>query len=78
MIAHWLSPLAGQFQNAFPELVGLTNYHIKDIEETSSNSYSVVVEVERQADKAEVKFLLVRKDIGRKKGALMTKSLLRT
>ena len=72
-----MCPFSGQFQNAFPELVGLSKYSIQEVEETSSDSYSVVVEVERREKKVSVKFVLVRKDIGRKKGALMTKSLLR-
>lgn len=72
-----LLPSAGQFQNAFPELVGLTGYAIDSIQETGPDTFSVAVTVTRHSAEARLRFLLVRKDVGRKKGALMTKSLLR-
>lgn len=68
---------AGQFQNAFPELVGLTDYTIEGTEQQPGDSYHVDVAVTKGGKATGFRFLLVRKDIGRKKGSLMTGRLTR-
>lgn len=67
---------AGQFQNAFPDLVSLQDYQIKSVEDLENGQYRVTVEAICGAKTVALQFLLARKDIGRKKGALMTRQLL--
>ena len=69
--------IAGQFQNEFPELVGLTDYSIDSVQEGPNRSITVEVLVSKGSQEVTLRFLLLRKDVGRKKGALMTKSLTR-
>jgi len=67
--------LAGQFQNAFPELVMLSSYSISRVEEKEGGRYEVLADVKKGDKGLRLKFVLVRKDVGRKKGALMTRSV---
>jgi hypothetical protein len=53
----------------------LTDYTIGDVEEKEGGCYEVVADVTKGLKKLRLKFVLARKDIGRKKGALMTRSL---
>jgi hypothetical protein len=65
----------GQFQNAFPELVMLSSYSISRVEEKEGGRYEVLADVKKGDKGLRLKFVLVRKDVGRKKGALMTRSV---
>lgn len=53
----------------------LDEYTVESIQQSVEDSAEVAVHVTKRGSKARYSFLLVRKDIGRKKGALMTKSL---
>ena len=66
--------MAGQFQNAFPMLVGLEDYSIESIA-TEESTAEVIVNVSSKSHQHKLCFKMVEKDIGRKKGAFMTKSL---
>lgn len=66
---------AGQFQNAFPDLVNLSTYTLGNANEKDGGCFEVVADVKKGGKEQKLRFVLARKDIGRKKGALMTKSL---
>ena len=67
--------MAGQFQNAFPELVMLSTYSIEDSKDLKDGCHEVLADVKKGSSKRKYRFLLARKDVGRKKGALMTRTL---
>lgn len=71
---------AGQFQNSFPELFDMVDYSITDTKE-AGGVHTVIAEVQtsKSKDKQPVRFRfeLAQKDIGKKKGSLMTKQLLK-
>ena len=69
---------AGQFQNAYPELVSLHSYQIegsKYEQEVHKVLVSVVSGLEQKH--AQFVFILAIKEVGTKKGALMTRCLIR-
>ena len=68
---------AGQFQNEFSDLQNISSYEIQSVEEGSDGTHTVIVETECAGKSIGLKFILARKDIGRKKGALMTRQLLK-
>jgi len=53
----------------------LTDYSISTVEEKEGGCFEVVADVTKGGKNLRLKFVLARKDIGRKKGALMTRSL---
>ena len=69
---------AGQFQNAYPELMNLNSYAIEG-SRYEEDVHKVLVTVESGVDKSESQFVFVLavKDIGTKKGSLMTRCLIR-
>lgn len=66
---------AGQFQNAFPLMVGLEEFSLEKVEQRSEDMCDVTIQLRKAGKTCRACFHLVRKDIGRKKGALMTKSI---
>ena len=69
---------AGQFQNAYPELVNLHSYNIegsKYEEEVHKVLVNVISGLEQKH--AQFVFILAKKEVGTKKGALMTRCLIR-
>ena len=68
---------AGQFQNEFSDLQNLTSYKIQSVEEGSDGTNTVRVDAECSGKNIGLKFILARKDTGRKKGAFMTRQLLK-
>lgn len=69
---------AGQFQNAYPELVNLHSYDIegsKYEEEVHKVLVNVISGLEHKH--AQFVFILAKKEVGTKKGALMTRCLIR-
>lgn len=69
---------AGQFQNAYPELMNLHSYAIEG-SKFEEDVHKVLVKVTSGVDKSEAQFVFVlaEKDVGTKKGALMTRCLIR-
>ncbi len=69
---------AGQFQNELPELVNLHSYSIEG-SKYEEDVHKVLVDVVSGLDlsPAQFVFVLAEKDIGTKKGALMTRCLIR-
>ena len=74
-MTHILISMPGQFQNAFPNFVLSDGFKIGSVEEHTQDAYSVEVEVQKGGSQSKARFSMLRKDIGRKKGALMTKSI---
>ena len=71
----------GQFQNYLPEMMNLTSYEIVQVEQTVPESspgqnddvWTVDVDVTDKIEKVtKFKFILKRKKVGTRKGALMT------
>lgn len=71
----------GQFQNYLPEMMNLTSYKIVQVEQTVAESspgqnddvWTVDVDVMDKVKKVtKFKFILKRKKVGTRKGALMT------
>lgn len=74
-----LAHIAGNFQNAYPELVNLNSYSIQGSKQ-EEGVHKVLVEVTSQHQKEKKShfvFILAEKEIGAKKGALMTRCLIR-
>lgn len=69
---------AGQFQNAYPELMNCYSYAIEGAK-FEEDVHKVLVKVTSGVDKSESQFvfILAEKNIGTKKGALMTRCLIR-
>ena len=69
---------AGQFQNAYPELMNLYSYAIEG-SKFEEDVHKVLVTVTSGVDRSESQFvfILAEKDVGTKKGALMTRCLIR-
>ena len=69
---------AGQFQNAYPELMNLGSYAIEGTK-FEEDVHKVLVKVTSGVDSSESRFvfILAVKDVGTKKGALMTRCLIR-
>jgi len=53
----------------------LSSYSISRVEEKEGGRYEVLADVKKGDKGLRLKFVLVRKDVGRKKGALMTRSV---
>lgn len=69
---------AGQFQNAYPELMNLQSYVIEGTK-FEEDVHKVLVKVTSGVGGSESRFvfILAVKDVGTKKGALMTRCLIR-
>ena len=70
--------MTGQFQNEFSDLLLMQSYQIRSTEEEEGGNFVVSVETKCGSKSVGLKFILARKDIGRKKGSLMTRQLLKT
>ena len=69
----------GHFQNVFPELMDMQSYELSEGQQEQEGSHTVHVKVKtHRGAHAEFSFLLAKKMIGKKKGSLMTRTLLRT
>lgn len=68
----------GQFQNAYPELMNLQSYVIEGTK-FEEDVHKVLVKVTSGVGGSESRFvfILAVKDVGTKKGALMTRCLIR-
>ena len=69
---------AGQFQNVYPELMNLRSYVIEGTK-SEEDLHKVLVKVTSGVDRSESHFvfILAVKNVGTRKGALMTRCLIR-
>ena len=68
---------AGQFGNSFKDLIGHSGYELSAPVDEGGQQCTVTVVVRGTDGPASMRFEMAIKDIGRKKGCWMTRSLLR-
>ncbi|KAK9812288.1 hypothetical protein WJX73_010026 [Symbiochloris irregularis] len=67
----------GQFQNSFPDLFDMASYSIKGVEEAGEETHVTVEGQTTQGKTFALLFKMAERDFGKKKGSIMTKSLLK-
>lgn len=67
----------GHFQNVYPELLIASSFIISDMQQEADGCQAIQVQVKSGDSVSDFHFLLARKTIGKKKGSLMTRTLIK-